>query len=378
MALLAIFGFGIAIYQGFFYERRGDISIFVDQPSRVYDLRQSVGGLDIFYGGENLKSTKKTLWIVGVTIKNTGNAEIRKSDFDDASPLALIIIDGDVVEAPSIRTSNSYLEEALKVNFDRQRISLGPSILEPEDFININLLILGPENVNPKVLVSGKIAGIREFTVSKIETGKVATSWWQKIADAEAWWVHPARALVYSIGAILSIGLFASLAAGLVIPIESLSARRQVEIRRGKVDKYKHGDNISKELRLLQNIYIRDGDISIYRIQGAINQLERRANLHNFLIEKMAEEELRSALKRIYPINIRVAALISELIAYGVISVNGLKRDVSDKLKDELLGLMDYLELDKGQKLSELDETMAPAALDHRFIADFSKYSEET
>ena len=118
MAIVSIFSVGLAVYQGFFYEKRGQISIYLDPPTRVFDLHQSIGGLEVSYGGEDLRKKNETLWIVNVSIRNTGNAEIRKGDYDEQVPLGLAIDEGQIVDAPKLRTSVNYLQQNLKIKTD--------------------------------------------------------------------------------------------------------------------------------------------------------------------------------------------------------------------------------------------------------------------
>lgn len=59
MAVVALVSIGIAIYSGFFYEKKATLNATISNLSPVFDVVKPVGGLDISYGGVNLREAKK-------------------------------------------------------------------------------------------------------------------------------------------------------------------------------------------------------------------------------------------------------------------------------------------------------------------------------
>lgn len=302
MAFIAIVGFAIAIYQGFFYEKRGNISIVIDPPARVFDLHQPIGGLEVSYAGEDLRLSKKTLWILSAAIKNIGNAEIKKGDYDDQAPLGLQIDGGQLVDVPSIRTPISYLRQHFKISTGSQKIFFSPVILEPEDSVYVSFLILGPENTKPTISAFGKIAGARSVTLINAESGESTATWAQRVLGADAFWIQPVRLAIYGICGVLSIGIFVALIRVISSPFVNIQEKRKITSRRTKIESYRKGEDLSKELRLLTDLYIFYGDWALQTMKTVVTALERRAEYHDRLIAVMGGDELKTNLRLLTPV----------------------------------------------------------------------------
>jgi hypothetical protein len=161
--VLTIVGLGTAFYFSVFYERQGNLVIRVDSLSRVLDVHQPVGGLEITYGGENLRTSKKTLWVLNATIFNRGNAAVRKGDFDEAVPLGFVVDDAVPAEQPRLSSSVEYLRKNVQATAKGQLVALTPAVFEPGDGVHLALLLLGPEATKPQLSASGKVVGQRGY-----------------------------------------------------------------------------------------------------------------------------------------------------------------------------------------------------------------------
>lgn len=346
MAILAIIGFGFAIYQTFVYEKRGQILVSVEPPARVFDVHQPIGGLEVSYAGENLRSSKKALWIVRASIKNSGNAEIKKGDYDEQAPLGLQIDGGHVVDVPTLQTTVSYLQQNLKVRASSQQLLFSPVILEPDDSFQVNLLVLGPENARPTVSAFGKIAGIKSLVVSTADGTHSNESLWERVTGASSWWIHPSRMLVYGLGGLLSFGLLAASFVGITSPFEEIRKRRAAANRRARTSDYQQGEDLTKELRLLLDLFVRDGDSALSAAYRVNECLKKRAELHDRLSATLSEDELKKALPLLAPLEYDDRQLLDELQQKNVVQLAGSKPIISGNVEVELLQLCKYLGFD--------------------------------
>ncbi|EEB5697353.1 TPA: hypothetical protein G8L80_001208 [Salmonella enterica] len=259
MAVVALVSFVVAIYVGFYYEKQGNISIELMQPTKVLDIHQAVGGLSISYNGEELRTAKKNLWLINVTIKNTGNAVIRKGDFDDSSLLTLRVSGGEVVEKPTIITDSVYLKDNIKPRISNDSLVFNPVIIEPDEKFRVSFFVLGSENSSPVISLVGKVAGVKGFDILKMSGDSQTESFWSEVFTTSKWWYQIIRVFVY---AFLCLILMALLAMSLSIPSDIISARRknkEKSIRSVKVNDYKPEEDISLQRKTLLDFYVAGG-----------------------------------------------------------------------------------------------------------------------
>jgi hypothetical protein len=276
MAVLALISFCFAIYQTFYFEKKPEITLSVNALSRVFDVYQTVGKLKIIYANEDLRISKKQLWSMTVTVTNTGNAGIRKSDFDDEAPFGLHFFGAEIVDTPAIHASNTYLEQNIKLRVQRDRVIFAPSIIEPQDSIQISVLLLGPQESTPTISGSGKISGISKFVVATDGiSGNKST--WEKVVGADSKLIQLYRVVVYPMLGLLVLVVSVLV---LVMPfmlISELGARERKVERRKKAAKFLSSiseQETSKELRqefeALSNLYIGSGEHTLAMLKGAV------------------------------------------------------------------------------------------------------------
>lgn len=342
MALLAIAGFGLSIYQGFFYERKGQISIGVSPPAKVLDIHKSVGGLEVSYAGQNLRESQKTLWAITATIRNDGNAEITKGDFDESAPLGIRISEGQIVDTPTLRTSIDYLQKNIKLTTSNNSIALSPVIIESGDSIILSLLILGNENIKPKISATGKIAGVPEVRVINLEEEQ-EYSLWKSIAYAEKWWIYPLRTIFYmfigAIGFLAIVGLFAAL----TIPVEAIQNRKTKKEAQKKISQYKRNEPLTREARMLTSAYIESGERRLHIIHDTLNRLANSTALKIKLSGSLSLEEAKEICLKCHPIPKSYEYILKNDIGIDVCDIESIEQ-ISPWM-NELASLAEYLNL---------------------------------
>lgn len=316
MAIVAIVGFGFAIYQTYFYERRGEITVTLTPPAKVLDIRKAVGGLEVSYAGENLRDSKKTLWVVSATIRNDGNAEIRKGDFDDNDLVGFSVDKGKVVDTPSLRTSVDYLQRNLSLIQHENQITMTSAIIEPGDTVFISFLVLGDENNGPAISPLGKVAGSPSIQFRSAEEAQRNTLL-DSVIGSDKWWIQPLRMVFYFAVFIAAMAIVGSLIGACVMLIDKVKEARKKDIRRGRIDKYKHEETVTKEARALGFIYVSKGEKAIRRFYRLLQFLENQAILRERLDKVYSGEELEWIVSKCFRTPSYLKGFMKDLKSFG-------------------------------------------------------------
>ncbi|HHB0583176.1 TPA: hypothetical protein ACONTJ_006148, partial [Escherichia coli] len=150
----------------------------------------------------------------------TGNAVIRKGDFDDSSLLTLRVSGGEVVEKPTIITDSVYLKDNIKPRISNDSLVFNPVIIEPDEKFRVSFFVLGSENSSPVISLVGKVAGVKGFDILKMSGDSQTESFWSEVFTTSKWWYQIIRVFVY---AFLCLILMALLAMSLSIPSDIIS-----------------------------------------------------------------------------------------------------------------------------------------------------------
>lgn len=345
MAAVALLSMVFAIYQTFIYERKGEIGLTIAPPAKVLDIHKAVGGLEVSYGGENLRDSKKTLWVISATIRNEGNAEIRKIDFDENDPVGFYVEKGKIVDNPSLRTSVPYLQRNFKLSQVENKITVSPSILEPGDTVFVSFLVLGDEISPPSISPLGKIAGAGDVQFKSSEDAKgSATS--DNLIFTDALWLQPLRMVIYTLFFMVTIAVIASLVNAIKAPLSKVKNLKKERCRRAAIDKFKRGESVSREVRAVGLMYIEQGEISLFRLGVVLRAFRQRAELRKKLEGVCTGEELEKIVLSCYKLPYLGSKLISSLGGFGFTISDSATVDQIDDWLTELRELSVHLEVD--------------------------------
>ncbi|PTB19572.1 hypothetical protein C9I57_17995 [Trinickia symbiotica] len=297
MASVTFFSIALAVYQGFFYERKPLLIATVNSLSPVFDVVKPVGGLDISYAGVNLREAKKSLWSVDLTLRNEGNSEIKLDDFDPNAPVRVLVKSAQVVDKPSLTTSNQYLSANVKLITGIADVSITPVIIEPEDTITINFLILGAEGVRPTIEILGKIAGMKTIPLRTIDSSSNGKSWWQQVVGADALWVQIVRGPIYLLCTIFTVAIFTLLAAAASSPFTRWQNKRDRDLRIQEIRRIRLEKLFDQKTNALAEEYIENGIGSIAQIASEAARAESKIDAHQ-IIGGIEDEEAAKSLKK--------------------------------------------------------------------------------
>lgn len=358
MAVIALFGVGFGIYQTYFYEKSKVLTISQGAFTKVFDVYQPVGGLEISYAGENLRNSKKVLWAVNFTILNSGETGIKIGDFDDKAPLGIAVQGGDIVDQPKYLASNDYIQKTLELKITKEKITLSPIILESKDNINFSMLVLGSVDIQPKLIALGVVAGIGQITKVSAMAATGKKSIWRNATEADSLLVQVVRYFTYFFLGTLALGLCML---AVITPFAAIEDALAVRKRKKTLLKFKHNEDISKEARYLIELYQESG---MHDLKGVWRAIEKRKIYHTYY-EKLSAVDDSSIKKEILDkiINKNKGRVEFSLEKNGMLTDDDGVPNYSPELEKALSELMKFLDVEKFEE-SDNEETMFAAGIE--------------
>lgn len=160
-----VFG-ALSIYTEFIRDRHPQLRFEIVSDASVLDVRERLGNLEILYDGVDIQKAQKSLRVIVFRVVNEGPDDVLRGHYDERSPFGFRVLNGSLVRAEVIGSSNNYLKENLRIRTQGQDSAVfDPVILEANESFTVKSLILYPEGTRPILEPTGKIAGVREVKV---------------------------------------------------------------------------------------------------------------------------------------------------------------------------------------------------------------------
>lgn len=182
------------------HQSRPDVDFTILSETDISNNRSPVPGLQVFFQGEDLHSQNKSLRSIQVRVENTGDEDVLPTHYDERLQWGVSIKDGTVVRVLPLTSSNDYLRTKMRPRNDGNQVILPHIILEQGQFASFEVLVVHPEDVVPSVASFGKIAGVKELGIHRLEPATGNTIW--ESAWAGAWQIQILRIISYSLGAL--------------------------------------------------------------------------------------------------------------------------------------------------------------------------------
>jgi hypothetical protein len=232
--VLAAVGIGVGVYGIWFYRASAAISFEVVSDTKVLDIHESIGKLDVIYDGQSLKATNKELRVLQITLANRGRADITKDAFDSSDPLGFEIPRGAILEPPLITGSTKYLSKHVSISEPNSgTVLISPIIFEAGEWIHLKLLVAVNAGDSATIQPIGKIAGVKSITVNDLSRDINSLSLWSRIIHSDDWLPRFILSLPLILVSILSIVVFAAIVVGVssmfIVPVGKL---RDVPVRK--------------------------------------------------------------------------------------------------------------------------------------------------
>jgi|GEM_PF-2111906 len=343
MAFLALVGFVLSIYLGFFYDKKPHLVYTVSQPTKVFDIHQALGGLEISYAGESLRGGQKTLWVMTVILKNEGNAEVTKGDYDDRDPLGVSVKNGQLLEQPTFQSDSSYISKNLGMTREANSVHFAPIIIEPGDSLSISMLVLGTETTKPEIIPTGKIAGASALEVRSAED-KTQTGIFKDLFYSERWWIQGLRGPVYALLFMIGGGIIAVLVQALIIPFEIMKDKKEKNLRHAKVARYRLGQPLSAAERVFTKLYDEQGFRPILNAYHALAEVCTHQIDLDRIKHALEPKQVTLMKLKYFSVSSQTDSEIQKLEDHGLSGVRSMSMEQVTTILREIEGLASHLQ----------------------------------
>lgn len=180
--VLAVFFGCLTIYNEFLKVRDPQLVVEVLGNANVLDLRENLPELKILYGDVDIRSVGKDLSVIVFRLRNVGGAPILVGSYDANAPLRVGLSNGEFLKFELTDATSDYLMSAATAQkISTSAIQLPTVILEPGESYTIKALAIHESRVAPTLKASGKIAGMRDIQVVKLEPEKDNETFFSKV-----------------------------------------------------------------------------------------------------------------------------------------------------------------------------------------------------
>ncbi|HEX9984433.1 MAG TPA: hypothetical protein VGF69_14315 [Thermoanaerobaculia bacterium] len=186
-------------------QKRTEVTMTVVGEANVLDVHSPRRDLQLIFRGEDLQQTNSNLRIVAVRVENTGHFDILQGHYDQREPWGFRVEGGRIVEARVATANSAYLARALNPVIRGDALVFDKPILERGKYVVVESTIVHTKGSSPRVKSFGKIAGVDEIPV-EVATESPKVSRWRLIYEGPLW-VHPIRAVIYTIAFFLALSL---------------------------------------------------------------------------------------------------------------------------------------------------------------------------
>jgi len=333
---------------GLLYHPKPALRVETIEDTRVLDVHEPIGNLDITYRGESLKLSNRELRVLLVRISNTGGADIGLDSFDPLAPLGIQIQGGDLLEEPTVLGSSNYLTQSVKLTRSNPHtVVIAPVMMEAGEWIDIKLLIAAKVGEIPKIEAIGKVLGVKSIEAPG-ERKASTESIWHRVTGADSEWIQLARIPVYGIGSLLLLLLLAAVVAvtmvAIILPISSLIDGFGVRRRKKIVADYGKSRSLQPVDHFVVDSYIRDGGKAVPLLRRYMQQVDE-ANVSRSQIKAMRELlgrhfEAAEIRRSVHFFRGNAVATPKDAVARGIQS----EREGLLELNSDLLGAIDAFE----------------------------------
>ena len=192
------------------------VTIEITGESNVFDIHRSLEELTIDFRGQDIQQNDLTLKFLRVKVSNAGEVDILDSHYDQEVGWGIKFDHGEVIDATLIDTNAVHLKSRANPQESTSNSVIFPRIIfDKGDFFTIEVLLLHPKGISPTISPLGKIAGIREMTVTARPVEQSESGFFAGLFPGSAL-TQAVRTLVYIPGSLLAITTVVLFVAGIV------------------------------------------------------------------------------------------------------------------------------------------------------------------
>ena len=336
---VGIVGYLVTIYAFYFYENKTALQYDIISNTSVLDINADLGNLEIFYGKSNLKIEKRNLRLISVRVMNTGSTNILKDFYDDEDPLGLQVTDGNIIETPELlEASNDYLKRNVKIFLTSPgTISFSKVIIEPKEFFTVKLLALYRADTTPKIMATGKIAGIRSIRVVNITESRGNRSFFAEVFSGTIL-VEVVRLFLFPLIAIVLLTAIITSAVGITGLITRIKRKRTIRKFRKRQGK------ASTELaNAVFRRFLKNGQWELEPMSEILSHDIAISNRYKRLLKVIKKEDSILRRPRNHYRSHQKLRLITEMIDGGFVIKREDQLIINEKMRDVLNSFVAFL-----------------------------------
>lgn len=161
-------------YSEFLNQKHSKLEFIVLSKSKIYTINEDISGLSIIYNDEDLKQNNKNLTFFNLRITNSGNVAVLKEYFDSQSLYGIKILNGDIVNQPTIESMNpdNYFSNSIH-SYSQDSIFFNELIYNQGDYYDVRFLVVHFEDEDPEITSFGKVANQSGINITNLENIEV-------------------------------------------------------------------------------------------------------------------------------------------------------------------------------------------------------------
>jgi hypothetical protein len=209
--------FGIFALYLALHEKKPDIVFEIIADANVLDVHKPLKDLTVTFDGEDIQKTRQNLRIFTISVRNTGEADVLQTAYDQQQPWGLLFGGARIVDEPRLIGSNSdYIKDSLHPRIkDDNAVEFSKVIFERGKYFTIEVQVLHSVDALPQIQPLGKIAGVHKQRVIRPQASKEPSFWQQLFAGGVL--VHAVRAVIHVVGVVLFLFMLVHLSIALSI-----------------------------------------------------------------------------------------------------------------------------------------------------------------
>lgn len=278
---LAIFGLILSIlaliYTEFIKDSSPRLLFEVKSATRILEVKEDVEDLKILLGDRDIRSLNKTLSVILLDLRNTSSVPVLKEHFDPADPIALHIVDGQIMKlyTPAKINHKNFVNRIL---IERDKLIFPNVIIHGNEKILLKILVLHDENVVLKFSSSGKLA--YQSAIPVVDASLVEEkSFFSRVYSGTAG-VQIARAFIYTFLFMLFLFFISYPFIKTYSSIQKLRRKRHVELFKASYTNFYK--NIEKKQLAILIYYIKRSLIALEMLEEVLESNEKIHQMLNY------------------------------------------------------------------------------------------------
>lgn len=264
LGIIAVVGFGVSIYLGFFRKTAPQLEYEVLSVTDFFNNTERASYIKIYIDSLDVQESHLNISTYSVRVANKGNEDISFYDYDKGE-FGLRIKDGTVLETPILLdASTDYIKGKFEISDSVVKTSfveMPKMVLDIDDYFVVKIVVLHAVNTTPSFIPEGKISGQRNILVNPIQSKK--QSFWKTVFCGN-WSVQIVRGIVYFLISMMVIVMIAG-------SVSSISDSMDKRRRRKTLNSIPKKNSI---IKIVEDEYINNGDYKICLLHDLYQKTE--------------------------------------------------------------------------------------------------------